>query len=437
MKTRRIISIAAAICLLCVCAAADGYGTYFNPVDISKSGAVPTGWDVQDATDTFCVDELFDGKRITKLTHLCWAKKATDDIPDITLYFSRGATVKDIWLRNGWESSSVSYYEYARLQVFSVTLWSGDNDLGTYKFYPKDYVDQDVYTRELYDGYQRMALPKKFENVTRIDLWIMGWYPGEALNSKNNKYYMRVSDMIFLPDTLEELYGKRIFQDSYESRVTPARVTPTPTPDPYASWPTRDPYETWPTQDPYEAWPTQDPYEQWTPARTTPTPMPVTTPRPAATETPFAGLQVRSYGSLSACSAPGGADELVYSRSATRVKALSCVYDEASAAWWAQVEVTYNGELRRVYTPADQLDFLPDQVPAENAEGGAVLIRSVYGYWGPGYGYSMFRDKIPAGISGTIWQREGAYAQFEYYDERTQQYRRVWVPEKALETVNG
>ena len=101
------------------------------------------------------------------------------------------------------------------------------------------------------------------------------------------------------------------------------------------------------------------------------------------------------------------------------------------------MELTYNGELRRVYTGVKRLQMMADQVPIEEEQGGAVVTRSVYGYWGPGYGYSMYGDRIPAGTTGTIWQREGSYAQFEYFDEAQQAYRRVWIPENALDEVFG
>ena len=101
------------------------------------------------------------------------------------------------------------------------------------------------------------------------------------------------------------------------------------------------------------------------------------------------------------------------------------------------MELTYNGELRRVYTGVKRLQMTAEQVPVEQAESGAVLTRAVWAYWGPGYGYAMYGDKILAGTSGTIWQREGNYAQFEFYDETQKLMRRVWVPENALECSNG
>ena len=93
--------------------------------------------------------------------------------------------------------------------------------------------------------------------------------------------------------------------------------------------------------------------------------------------------------------------------------------------------------MRRVYTGVKRLNMQAEDVPAEESQGNAVLVRSVYAYWGPGYGYAMYKNAIPAGTSGEVFMEDGAYTQFEYYDAETQLYRRVWVPTKALEMGNG
>ena len=97
-----------------------------------------------------------------------------------------------------------------------------------------------------------------------------------------------------------------------------------------------------------------------------------------------------------------------------------------------------NGELRRGYVEMQQLKMYAGQVPAEEGMGGGTLIRSVWGYFGPGYGYSMYSEQIPAGTSGIIWREEGLYALLEYYDENVNMTRRVWVPLGALDmSANG
>ena len=118
------------------------------------------------------------------------------------------------------------------------------------------------------------------------------------------------------------------------------------------------------------------------------------------------------------------------------VKAISSFYERETGTWWIQVELTYRGEQRRVYTEVRHLHMSPDQVQVEDfPTGDVILTYSAYPYWGPGYSYSMYGEKIPAGTEGKIWMKDGAYAQFEYYDGT--QYRRVWIPENAAEESNG
>ena len=212
---------------------------------------------------------------------------------------------------------------------------------------------------------------------------------------------LHISDLAFLPDSLSNLYGPWIFNSSYSGGNY---TTPAPTLVPTA------------------------------------VPTLVPTAQPIVTTAPFTGLQVFTKDRLSTRSGPGTTytETGSYFQSGTRVKAISSAYDRDNSIWWVQVELTYDGELRRVYTGVKRLQMSADQVPVEEApESEAALTRSVYGYWGPGIGYTMYGDKIPAGTTGTVWQYEGVYAQFEFYDETKQQYRRVWVPESALEDSFG
>ena len=88
----------------------------------------------------------------------------------------------------------------------------------------------------------------------------------------------------------------------------------------------------------------------------------------------------------------------------------------------------------RAYTGVKRLDMMVTQVPIEFVQKtGVRLKRSVYGYYGPGYGYAMHGEKVPAGTVGDIWQTEGAYVQLEFYDSNLGSMRRVWVPESAVD----
>ena len=390
MKLRKAICIAAAIsilCALCPMAAADGYST---PVNIMQYSVRPLIWEAQPRDNgdemTWYISNLFDGYRETRMEHVCWNNESLDDIPEITFYFG-GATIRDIWIRNGYDNNDELYLQYARPYRIEIAVWVGNEEepRGQYVFNKlPDSWDASVNNGEYIDGYRCLSLPHTFSNVTRIGLFIKGWHKGEE--EYRTKYIMQISDLAFLAD-----------------------------------WPGSGGYN--PGYDPYY-YPTA-----------VPTLVPTLTPVPLITEAPFSGLQVITKERLSTRSGPGTdyTEAGSYFQSGTWVRAITSAYDRGNGIWWVQVELSYNGELRRVYTGVKRLQMAADQVPIEETEeGSAVVTRSVYPYWGPGYGYTMYGEKIPAGTAGTVWQRENLYAQFEYRDG-SGQLRRVWVPENALE----
>lgn len=397
MKIRRILCIAAAICMVWTAAAADGYGYgYGAPVNLMLQSARPYHWDLQvrDNGDemTWKVDALLDGYRETKMEHVCWNNESLDDIPEITFYFPN-STIKDIWIRNGFDNTDELFRQYARPYYVCVTVWVGNEEFprNTFNFRIPDEWDSTVLNAQCYDGYRCLSLPQTFANVTKLELWIKGWHKGD--DAFRSKYIMQISDMAFLPDSLTALYGPGVYDGSYSGG---GYQLPTPTLVPLVT--------------------------------ATPVPQP-------GTPAPFTGVQVLTKERLATRSGPGTnyTEEGSYAQKGTWVRAISSAYDQTNKIWWVQVELSYNGEQRRVYTGVKRLQMSADQVPVEAAEGEAVVTRSVYGYWGPGYGYTMYGDMISAGTSGTVWQREGLYAQFEFFDTAHQQLRRVWIPENALE----
>ena len=403
MTIRRILCIAAVFCLLWSTAAADGegYANYYNaPVNLAQLSARPYHWEAQLRNNgdemTWRIDQMLDGYRGTKMEHVCWNDESLDDIPEISFYFG-GATIKDLWIRNTYDNGDELYNQYARPYRIEVTVWVGYEEAprGPFIFNRiPDVWDSNERSAQSYDGYRCLSLPYQFTNVTRVDLWIKGWHKGD--DAYRTKYIMHISDLAFLSDSLTNLYGPYIFDQNGGQ------------------------------------------YYYWTPTPTL-VPLVTPTPQPYVTPAPYTGLQVLTKERLATRSGPGTnyTEQGSYFQSGTWVKAISSAYDQSNGIWWVQVELTYNGELRRVYTGVKRLNMSADQVPVESAECEATVTRSVYGYWGPGYGYAMYGSVIPAGTTGTIWQREAAYAQFEFYDQSVQKYRRVWIPENALEDSFG
>lgn len=394
MKMKKALCLAAALvlCLLTAAAGADGYGYYTPAVDISKSGVVPTSWEVEKRGTSaigWHIGNLFDGRWDTTMGFVCWAKQATNDIPDISLFFNN-ATIKDIWVRNGFQSDD--RLDYARIRQLDVTVWSGDTSYGVQKFRNMvDSIETEERSANMYDGYQRLSLKKQYKNVTRVDLVIHGWYEGPE-NKKETRYKMQIADMIFLPDALENIYGSGIFTNNYY-------YTPTAAP--------------------------------------TAVPGPVVTPVPGQA---FGGISVITNQRLATRSGPGtqynGTGS--YFQAKTWVKAISSAYDTTNRIWWIQVELNYAGKLRRVYTGVKRLEMDALQVPVEEASFGEVRVTTEsYGYYGPGSGYDVTGYKVPAGTTATLWSIENDYAQIEYYDGAKKVWKRTWIPLNCTDFNDG
>ena len=295
MKIRRILCIAAVFCLLWCTAAADGYGyNYGAPVNIMQQSAIPYHWEAQLRNNgdemTWKIGNLFDGIRGSVMEHLCWNTESLDDIPELTFYFAN-ATIKDLWIRNAYENTDELYLEYARPYRIDVVVWIGNEEVprGPYVFTRmSDVWDSTLLNAECIDGYRCLSLPQKFENVTQVDLYIKGWHKGD--DAYRTKYMLHISDLAFLPDSLNSLYGPWIFNSSYSGGNY---TTPAPTLVPTA------------------------------------VPTLVPTAQPIVTTAPFTGLQVFTKDRLSTRSGPGTTytETGSYFQSGTRVKAISSAYD--------------------------------------------------------------------------------------------------------------
>ena len=373
MKRRGWI-ILLAVWMLCGTALADGgtqvpgggYGAML------PQGVRPYEWETQELYEN--PNRMLDGNIYTVYEHTCWNSRSLDDIPEVTFYFNC-ATISELWIQNGNQASQDAYYDHARIKNLNITIVMTGNLKVTRNYMLPDTYNPDEVSDAWIGGYQRISLPQTFWNVERVELYIPGWYRGNA-----EQHVVNVTDIVFL-------------QDVYTGMVT---VTPVPAQ---------------PVQ------PVQPDYGYTSNGRL------VTLNQRMATRS-GPGTQYTELGS--------------YFQAGTAVTAVSAAYDDRNEIWWIQTEFTYNGEKRRAYTGVKRLDMMASDVPTEfMLADDAVLNRSVYAYYGPGYGYSMYQKQIPAGTSGRIWQSEDVYAQFEFYDQEEGAWRRVWVPESALEASNG
>ena len=363
----------AVLYLCCTAALAEGGaqmigGAYGMP----QSGTLPSGWSTQE--DGEYPGSMLDGDINTAYQHVCWSSRSKDDIPELTFYFSN-ATLKNIWIRNGWQSDVNTYYAYARIRQLNVSVYTADGTSVTYQYQLQDAYDPDNAYSGWVAGYQCVALPRTFHNVTRVELWIPHWQQGNE-----NPHIVCVSDIAFLPD------------DSGNSYQPAPQPTPVPAPQP-APDNSRNSYH----------------------------PQVTLNQRLATRSGP--GTQYTELGS--------------YFQAGTTLTAISAAYDDRNEIWWIQTEFTYHGEKRRAYTGLKRLNMQASDVPQEYVIRYVVVNRSVYAYWGPGYDYTMYKNPIPAGTEGTVWQLENGYAQLEFYDSSEGLTRRVWIPESALEAHNG
>ena len=86
-----------------------------------------------------------------------------------------GATVSDIWLRNGDYAGADSYDRFdlaTTLRVTVYTFQNGQSAATAYRYAMDQTYDPRAVTDVWYEGYQRIALPQRFENVTFIALTV-------------------------------------------------------------------------------------------------------------------------------------------------------------------------------------------------------------------------------------------------------------------------
>ena len=394
MRIGKWIGLLAVMCLLCTGAMADGT----QAVGMPSLGEQPTGWMTQETGEY--PEYLIDGNIYTVYQHICQNSTSYDNIPDITFYFNN-ATLKNIWIRNGDQSDPDAYYAYARIRQLNVTIYTADGSAVTYRFQLQDSYDPDNAYTGWVAGYQCVALPRTFRNVTRVELWIPGWQQGNVFPDT-----VCIGDIAFYPND---------YANSPQSTYQPYQPSQS-TYQPYQpSQPTYQPYQ--PYQPGYQPTPQPTPYNSWNSYHP----------------------QVRLNQRLATRSGPGTQyTELgSYFQGGEMLTAVSAAYDDRNEIWWIQTEFTYNGEKRRAYTGLKRLDMQASDVPQEYLIRYAVVNRSIYAYWGPGYDYAMYKDPIPAGTEGAVWQIENGYAQIEFYDSSEGKTRRVWIPESALEAYNG
>lgn len=122
-----------------------------------------------------------------------------------------------------------------------------------------------------------------------------------------------------------------------------------------------------------------------------------------------------------------------YFQEGSPIRVLTKAFDYGNGIWWVQVEFTYQGTLRRAYTGLKRVNVDIDRVPEERQSGSASVTRNATAYYGPGTAYTRYKETVPAWTTGTVWNRENGYVQFEYVNSKGVKVR-VWLSSNDVNT---
>ena len=405
MKKLHLIPLLALCLLLALCATA-------SAATMSGQVAITGVTDVYGTVSTLTDDN----------TATTWTQQTIGSV-DLTLSLNN-ASVSAIWLRSGHCYSQQYYNHYDRPDVVKVTVWYRANQYttssDTYRYRLTDAYRPSTISSAWNSGYQRLLLPKAYQNVTAIELSIESSISGYGATGA----------------TLTDI----IVTGGNHATATPRAYT-TATPRPYVYYVTPTPNQ-------------GGNVEYITPAVTTATPtrgIVILTPEPTATAE-VTDIPV-NYPS------EGGVEATLLQRIATRtgpsnnydepgtfftagkkVKVISKAWDDENEIWWFQVEFQYGSNWYRAYTPARRIALDPSAVPTELTEGDArEVLYDHRVYYGPGENYKMYKvSMLYEGSRAVIYAYEinpdtgVIWAQIEYHDYAVDEDRRAWVPLEVL-----
>lgn len=343
----------------------------------------------------------------------------------LTLNLS-GASVGEVWIRNGYAYTQNWYSHYDRPSTVKVTVYYRANQYTTsydfFRYTLKDTYQPNARTEDWNGGYQRLLLPKRYTGVTKIELTIEGSVRGYGNAG------LAISDVAVSTGTFVS--------------ATP-KANATATPKPYVVYVTPSPAPSWsePTQTPdwrYDVTPT--PVVELI----TPTPAPTKAPTPAVTSEPVVyPSDTGVVATLSQKAATRSGPSNRYDEPGTffsaghEVKVITKAWDSENDLWWFQIEFKYDGEWYRAYTTETRVDIDPAVVATEPTEPIETLRipEDVRSYFGPGANYRCYRyAMIYEGYDVKVFNIENGWAQIEYIDYALDGWpvRRTWIPQAAL-----
>ena len=115
-----------------------------------------------------------------------------------------------------------------------------------------------------------------------------------------------------------------------------------------------------------------------------------------------------------------------YHKAGTQVVALTKAWDKRNGLWWVQIELTYAGKQRRVYTGEQRLAVDLGKIPEEQEVGAGWVTTAATAYYGPGTQYAGMKDPVPYGQSCSVYNYENGYVQV-HYQRADGTWHRAWI----------
>ncbi len=114
-----------------------------------------------------------------------------------------------------------------------------------------------------------------------------------------------------------------------------------------------------------------------------------------------------------------------------RLPVLKKAWNKKNGAWWVQLEFSYQGVPRRLWTGAKRVDVDLDKVK-DDKKRGLVHVEPTKAYAGPGVKYYELGEVLFYEDEVDWYDRESGFVEIDYYDVNRKIQRRVWVPESAV-----
>ena len=156
---------------------------------------VPLQWDTQFKPGTATANggsnaglidnlyKLYDNDPNTAFSWTYWNSEGSDDIPEFTIYFDN-ASINYIAIRNGIANNPEASKKYGLVTRMKALIYDNAGNVYTHEF--------DV-ARTIRDTYWEYPLGQVFQNVTKIELFVI-W----ITNGTEHKYVLQMSDVAFL-----------------------------------------------------------------------------------------------------------------------------------------------------------------------------------------------------------------------------------------------